>query len=85
MCTGLSKLLIQRRLLRDIGPERQRMTLTQLISRGIKGWHGVKLNQPDWSDYSHSVALSVELPERESTFLFHFQCLLGANSNLNFP
>lgn len=63
------KLLIQRRLLRDIGPERQRMTLTQLISRGIKGWHGVKLDQPDWSAYSHSVALSVESPE-EHLFLY---------------
>ena len=59
-----TKLLIQRRLLRNIGPERQRMTLTQLISRGVKGWHGVKLNQPDWSDDSHSVALSAELPRR---------------------
>jgi len=57
------KLLIQRRLMRDMGPERQRMSLTQLISRGLKGWHGVKLDQPDWSDFSHSLALNVELPE----------------------
>jgi len=55
------KLLIARRLLRDTGPERQRKTLTQLISEGIKGWHGVRLNQPDWCDQSHSIALSVEL------------------------
>ena len=57
------KLLIARRLRRNIGPERQRMTLIQLIREGIKGWHGVKLNQPDWSDHSHSVALSAELPK----------------------
>jgi isoamylase len=56
------KLLIQRRLLRDLGPERQRMALTQLISRGIRGWHGVTLNQPDWNDNSHSIALSAQLP-----------------------
>jgi glycogen operon protein len=56
------KLLIARRLQRDAGRERQRLTLTQLISAGIKGWHGVKLNQPDWSDSSHSIALSAELP-----------------------
>ena len=56
------KLLIARRLLRDAGPERRRISLTQLISEGVKGWHGVKLNQPDWSDHSHSVALSAELP-----------------------
>ncbi len=30
------KLLIARRLLRDIGPERERMTLTQLINGAIK-------------------------------------------------
>lgn len=64
------KLLIARRVLRDMGPERQRLTLTQLISRGITRWHGVKLNQPDWSDHSHSVALSVELPaERMAVYL----------------
>ena len=37
------------------------MTLTEIISKGLKGWHGVKLNQPDWSDDSHSIALSVTL------------------------
>ena len=55
------KLLIQRRRLRDLGPERQRMALTQLISQGIRGWHGVTLNQPDWSDNSHSIGLSAQL------------------------
>src|SRR5262249_59604394 len=59
------KLLIERRLLRDGSPERQRMSLTQLIRQGIKGWHGVKLNQPDWSDHSHSIALSAELSPQE--------------------
>ena len=66
------KLVIQRRLLRDTGPERQRMALTELISRGIKGWHGVKLDQPDWSDYSHSIALSVESPEQNLLFYLIF-------------
>src|SRR5208337_3289946 len=63
------KLLIARRLLRDATPERQRMTLTQLISAGIKGWHGVKLNQPDWSDPSHCIALSAEL-RKEALFVY---------------
>jgi isoamylase len=57
------KLLIARRLLRDTGPERTRTTLTQFIRDGIKGWHGVRLNQPDWSDRSHSIALSVKLSQ----------------------
>jgi glycogen operon protein len=56
------KLLIARRTLRDAGPERQRMSLTQLIRTGLKSWHGVKLDRPDWSDCSHSVALSAEMP-----------------------
>jgi glycogen operon protein len=55
------KLLIARRLLRDSGPERRRKTLTQLISGATKNWHGVKLDQPDWSHQSHSVAFSAEL------------------------
>jgi glycogen operon protein len=58
------KLLLAKRVLRDVTPEHKRMTLTQLIRAGIKGWHGVKLNQPDWSDHSHSIALSVELPHQ---------------------
>jgi isoamylase len=66
------KLLIARRLLRDAGPERRWITLTQLISEGIKGWHGVKLNQPDWSDHSHSVALSAELPNKALHVYFIF-------------
>ena len=56
-----AKLLIARRLLRDVGPERARTSLSQLISGAEKSWHGVRLNQPDWSNQSHSIALSVEL------------------------
>ena len=55
------KLLNQRRLLRDVGPERERKTLHELIHSALRSWHGVRLNQPDWSDHSHSVALSVEV------------------------
>jgi isoamylase len=62
-------LLIQRRLLRDIGPERERKSLNQLIQHANKAWHGVKLNQPDWSDDSHSLALFAEI--RREKLLFH--------------
>ena len=55
------KTLISRRRLRGGDSEFQGMTLTEIISKGLKGWHGVKLNQPDWSDDSHSIALSVRL------------------------
>jgi len=56
------KLLISRRMLRSTDSRRQQMTLTQLIREGIKGWHGIKLNEPDWSEHSHSIALSAGLP-----------------------
>jgi glycogen operon protein len=54
------RLLLERRMLRSLEPERQRKTLYEVIRSGLKSWHGVKLNQPDWSDNSQSVALSLE-------------------------
>ena len=60
-------LLNARRVLRDLEPERQRISLNQLL-RGVNlAWHGVKLNQPDWSESSHSIAFTVEVGE----LLFH--------------
>jgi isoamylase len=66
------QLIIRRRLMRDVGPEQRRMTLEQWIDAGIKGWHGVKLNQPDWNTCSHSVALSVQLPSENLLVYFIF-------------
>jgi glycogen operon protein len=54
-------LLNARRLLRDVEHERQRMSLTEMIRQATKAWHGVKLNQPDWRDNSHSIAFGVEM------------------------
>jgi len=54
-------LLINRRLLRDLSAERERKSLSRLLHAANKGWHGVKLNQPDWTDHSHSLALSAEI------------------------
>ena len=54
-------LLNERRILRAVEHERQRMTLAQMIQQANKSWHGVKLGQPDWSPQSHSVALCVEM------------------------
>jgi len=61
-------LLSARRLLRDLEPERRRETLNQLLADAKKSWHGVKLNQPDWSDQSHSVAFSAEAPHGNLEF-----------------
>lgn len=63
------RLLIQRRLLRQTGPERERKSLNQLIQEAKKAWHGVQLNQPDWSDSSHSLAFSGEI--RKEKLLFY--------------
>ena len=55
------KLLIERRMMRDVEHERRRLSLSQ-IPREVKyAWHGVKLHQPDWSPFSHSLAIGVEL------------------------
>jgi glycogen operon protein len=56
-----TRLLISRRLLRDVSAERQRKSLIRLVHEANKAWHGVKLDQPDWSDHSHSLALSAEI------------------------
>ena len=63
------RLLIQRRLLRETSPELEHESLNQLINRANKSWHGVKRNQPDWSDDSHSLAFSAEI--REQNLLFY--------------
>jgi isoamylase len=55
------KLLIERRQSRSFDDEYEGEPLNQLLRQSTKAWHGVKLNQPDWSTSSHSVALSAEI------------------------
>lgn len=51
------KLLIEWRLHQT--PARDpRVTLTQFLHASRIEWHGVRLNQPDWSHQSHSLAVS---------------------------
>jgi glycogen operon protein len=54
-------LLNARRVLRDARHEHQRRSLSQILRDANKAWHGVTLHQPDWSSWSHSVALTAEL------------------------
>jgi isoamylase len=63
-------LLCAQRLLRDDEPERQHLSLNQVLSNANKAWHGVKLGQPDWGAASHSLALSAEA--RDEKVLLHF-------------
>ena len=57
------RLLISRRLMRNVQHERQRIPLNQLIQRSKHAWHGVKLYQPDWGEHSHCLAFGAEIPE----------------------
>jgi glycogen operon protein len=63
------KLLIGRRLLRDLYPEHHHTSLNRLLAEAPATWHGVKLGQPDWSSWSHSLAFCAELPRQK--LLFH--------------
>ena len=54
------KLLITHRRLYDVAPELQHLSLDQLLRESNPAWHGVKLQEPDWSYDSHSIAYSVE-------------------------
>jgi isoamylase len=62
-------LLNQRRVLRNVEPERQRLSLPQLLRRVNPVWHGVKLYQPDWGESSRSIAFAVAL--HQEALLFH--------------
>jgi isoamylase len=62
-------LLNARRVLRDVEPERQRVALNQLIRQADITWHGVKLHEPDWRHWSHSVAFTARFTKER--VLFH--------------
>ena len=66
------KLMIARRLRRDIQAERERTSLEHLLLKANMTWHGVKVGQPDWSSASHSLALHAEIPNEKLMFYFAF-------------
>jgi isoamylase len=47
--------------MRDVEHERRSLSLSQFLREEKLAWHGVKHNQPDWSPFSHSLAISGEL------------------------
>jgi glycogen operon protein len=53
------KLLVEWRLLRYRWPQK---ILNEGLRDAKRSWHGVKLNQPDWSASSHALALNAEIP-----------------------
>jgi isoamylase len=62
------KQLLSVRLRRDAAEE-EGLSLNELLRRGQIQWHGVKLNQPDWGDHSHSLACTVR--SIKGRFLIH--------------
>ncbi len=44
---------------RDVVIENSRLTLNEFLEQARLEWHGIKLNSPDWSEDSHSIAFTV--------------------------
>ena len=63
------QLLNRRRVLRDSEHERSRTPLTKVLQDSKHTWHGVKLNQPDWSAESHAIAIGGDL-KNEDVFAY---------------
>jgi glycogen operon protein len=63
------KLLNAYRRRRDPSVDSARTTLNQLLNQARIQWSGVDLNCPDWSDHSHSLAITLESPRGH--FLLH--------------
>ena len=70
------KMLINQRLMRDSTKEEYAMSLQQLLDQRLITWHGVKLNAPDWSDQSHSIAFTVQ--SRSGHLAMHY--MINAHS-----
>ena len=54
------KQLIGFRLRRDLSGDDQALSLNRLLRQARVHWHGVRLNEPDWGEHSHSVAATLE-------------------------
>jgi glycogen operon protein len=64
------KHLIRVRLQRDAAKIEYRMSLNQLLEKGAITWHGLNLNQPDWSPQSHTIAFTIQ--SLSGNFMMHF-------------
>ena len=72
-------LLNARRRLRKTEIERRRISLNRLLRGTNLTWHGVKVGQPDWRTSSHSIALTVEMPDERVTCSPDRERLLGSS------
>jgi len=66
------KLIAQRLRLLSAGDEESfGLSLNQLLRRAEIDWHGVQLGRPDWSDSSHSLALTARPRQRQIPLWLH--------------
>jgi isoamylase len=66
------KTLIEKRLKRETAHPDFNMSLKDLLNQPLISWHGAKLNQPDWSDNSHSIATTVISMSRKMAMHYIF-------------
>jgi glycogen operon protein len=64
------QLLIHGRLRRDTAHHQFNLSLNELLSKAKIVWHGVKVNQPDWAHYSHSIAFSIRSLQEKMEYHF---------------
>ncbi|MBK9387481.1 MAG: glycogen debranching protein GlgX [Planctomycetes bacterium] len=75
------RLLLERRTRRSDALERERASLNHLIRNAEHRWHGVELEEPDWSESSHSFAFGAKL--RGEKLRLHF-CFNAWRETLDF-
>ena len=63
--------LIRLRLGLELFDCRPDLTLDEFLERSIIRWHGVDLDQPDWSDNSHSLAFTIEGQRQHCHLIFN--------------
>jgi len=63
------KELIAQRMRRDIVVNRRQVSLNDLLLKSLIEWHGVALHEPDWGEFSRSMALRIT--SYDSQFRLH--------------
>ena len=69
------KYIIHARLQRDVSKPEYSMRLNELLQKRLVNWHGVKLDKPDWSHQSHSIAFTIQ--SLSGDVMWHY--MLNAN------
>ncbi|MGE0490511.1 MAG: glycogen debranching protein GlgX [Vulcanimicrobiota bacterium] len=66
----VSRLIALRQSLELYRRERN-LTLNQFLEEAAIRWHGTRLDEPDWSEHSHSLALTIEGEREHMHFIFN--------------